>query len=270
MILDRVSDFVQGRAADEAQNPIIPFTVVVVALIVIIFVFALMVDIWLSISYAKYNHQKNSAGKTGRAIARQVLDSQGLLKLKVVASGSILLGNSYSHIFRKVRLRRRLWDSDSVAALAAAVQAPCLAVLDDRDDADMKSRRRVTPLICLGPWALVPLILVGWIVDLAASANGWCTVVFTILAVALYLISLVLAFRALKAERAAQTLALDLMAGDGLATADELDQCKKLYRLRTVEYVNNMFLAPLELIYRVVRLFTDPRNGAEDTPADDK
>ncbi len=267
-MFDRLSNLVQGRAAQEAQNPVIPFTVVVVAVIIILSVFALMVAIWLSIACAKYHHQKNSVGKTGRDIARQVLDSQGLAKLKVVPSNSVLLGNSYSHLLRKVRLRRRLWDPDSVAALAAAVQTSCLAVLDARDDADMKSRRRLTPLICLGPWALIPLMLVGWIVDLITAANGWCTVAFTILAVVLYLIALVLAFRGLKPERAAQALALDLMSGNDLATAAELDQCKKLYRLSTVEYVNNMFLAPLELIYRLVLIFTAPRPTADAEPTD--
>ncbi len=262
MILDRLSDVVRGRAAEGPQNPLIPFAVVAAALVVILCVFALMVDIWLSISRAKYHHRKNSIGKTGGDIARQVLDSQGLVKLKVVSSGSVLLGNSYSHILRRIRLRRRLWSADSVAALAAAVRVPCLAVLDRRDDADMKSRRRLTPLICLGPWALIPLLLTGWIVDLAAAANGWCAAAFTILAIVLYLIALVLAFRALKTERAAQALALDLMAKDALATAEETDQCKKLYRLSTVEYVNNMFLAPLELIYRLVQLFPAPRDGA--------
>ncbi len=271
MKLDRISDLVQsGAAAEEAQSPVIPFMVVVVAVIVILSAFALMVAIWLSISCAKYHHQKNASGKTGQAIARQVLDDQGLGKLKVVASGSVLLGNSYSHLLRKVRLRRRLWDSDSVAALAAAVQVSCLAVLDGRDDADMKSRRRLTPLICLGPWALIPLMLVGWGLDLTVSfAKGWWLVGFTVLALCLYLFSLVLAFGALKTEKKAQTMALGLMTGDpSLATADELDQCKKLYRFYTVEYVNNMFLAPLELIYRIVLLFAHPRTTAEPQPAD--
>ncbi len=271
-MFDRLSALVQGPAAEEAQSPVVPFMVVVVALIVILSAFALMVAIWLSIACAKYNHQQNSAGKTGRAIARQVLDGQGLPKLKVAASSSVLLGNSYSHLFRKVRLRRRLWSSDSVAALAAAVQVSCLAVLDDRDDADMKSRRRLTPLICLGPWGLIALILVGWVLDLTTSfAKGWWIVGFTVLALCLYLFSLVLAFGALKTEKKAQSMALDLMTGDtALATAEELDQCKKFYRLYTVEYVNNMFLAPLELIYRIILIFTSPRPAPDDPAPTDE
>lgn len=267
MRLDRVSDLVRaGRAAaeSEAQSPVGPFMAVVVALIVILSAFALMVALWLSISCAKYHHRQNSAGQTGRAIARQVLDSQGLAKLKVVSSGSVLLGNSYSHLFRKIRLRRRLWNADSVAALAAAVQLPCLAVLDDRADGDMKARRRVTPLICLGPWALVPLILVGAVLDLALPfGKGWWIIGFTVLALCLYLFSLVLTLGSLKTERRAQSLALDLMSGDSLATAEEIAQCKKLYRLYTVEYVNNLFLAPFELIYRLVLAFAYAHDGAD-------
>ncbi len=253
MIIERISAVVREHSAAvarDAPSPVIPFMVIVAALIVIVSVFALMAAIWLSISCAKDHHQTNTAGKTGQAIARQVLDDHGLTKIKVVASGSVLLGNSYSHLFRKLRLRRRLWGSDSVAALAAAVQTSCLAILDAEDDADMKSRRRATPLICLGLWGLVPLILAGVVLDLVIPfAKGWWMMGFTVLALVLYLLALVPALRALKTEKKAQVMALDLMSG-GLATDEELGRCKKLYRLHTAEYVNNLFLAPLGLLYR--------------------
>ncbi len=271
MIIDRISAVFREHSAavaQEAPSPVIPFMVTVTALIVILSVFALMAAIWLSISCAKDNHQQNTAGKTGRDIARQILDDHGLAKIKVVSSGSVLLGNSYSHFFRKVRLRRRLWGSDSVAALAAGVQVPCLAILSAQDDADMKSRRRATPLICLGLWGLVPLILVGVALDLVVPfAKGWWMMGFTIPALVLFLVSLVLALRGLKTEKKAQTMALGLLVG-GLASDEELDRCKKLYRLSAAEYVTNLFLAPLGLIYRVFHIFPSTRTDAG--PTDDK
>lgn len=270
MTFEKLATLIRARsngALEEAQDPVILIMTFVIALLVIVSLFALMVSIWLAISYAKHDHRQNTAGKTGRELARQVLDDHGLTKIKVVSSGSILLGNSYSHLFKKVRLHRRAADKASVTALAIAAQKPCLAILDARDDAGMKARRRATPLICLGPWALIPLMLLGWVLDLIVSAKGWCTVAFTLLAVVLYGIALVSAFRGLKTEKAAQTMALDLMAGGDLATAEEVAQCKKLYRLHSVEYVNNMFLAPLELLYRVIQLFTGPRTNA-DKPAE--
>ncbi len=272
MTFEKLAALIRARSNGtlaEAQDPVILIMTFAIALVVIVSLFALMAAIWLSISYAKYHHQQNTAGKTGRELARQVLDDHGLGKIKVASSGSILLGNSYSHLFKKVRLHRRIAGQASVAALATAVQKPCLAILDARDDADMKSRRRATPLICLGPWALIPLMLVGWALDLIVSAKGWCTVAFTLLAVVLYGVALVSAFRGLKTENAAQVMALDLMTSAGLATADETAQCKKLYRLHRVEYVNNMFLAPLELLYRLVQLFTGPRDNTQaDAPTD--
>ncbi len=271
MIIERISAVIREHSAavaQEAPSPVVPFMVTVTALIVIISVFALMVAIWLSISYAKDNHQKNTAGKTGQAIARQILDDHGLAKLKVAASGSVLLGNSYSHLFRKIRLRRRFFRADSVAALAAAVQVPCLAILSAQGDAGMKSRRRATPLICLGLWGLVPMILTGVALDLVVPfAKGWWMMGFTILALVLFLLALVLALRALKTEKKAQTMALGLLTG-GLASDDELARCKRLYQLYTAEYVNNLFLAPLGLIYRVFHIFPYARDGAE--PAGDE
>ncbi len=271
MTFEQLAALIRSRSNGtlaEAQDPVILIMTFVIALLVILSLFALMVSIWLAISYAKHHHRQNTAGKTGRELARRVLDDHGLTKLKVASSGSILLGSSCSHLFKKVRLPRRAADAASVTALATAVRTSCLAILDARDDPGMKARRRATPLICLGPWALIPLMLLGWALDLIASAKGWCTLAFTLLAVVLYLIALVLAFRGLKTEKAAQTMALDLMTDDTLASAEELAQCKKLYRLHTVEYVNNMFLAPLELIYRLVQLFTHPRPSAQDAPTD--
>ncbi len=273
MIIERVSAVFREHSAAvtrEAPSPVVPFMVIVAAVIVIVSVFALMAAIWLSISYAKDHHRKNTAGMTGRDVARRVLDDHDLTKIKVAASSSVLLGNSYSHLFRKLRLRRRLWGSDSVAALAAAVRTACLAILSAQGDADMKSRRRATPLICLGAWALVPLILAGVVLDLAVPfAKGWWMMGFTVLALVLYLVSLVLALRALRTEKKAQTMALDLLAG-GLASDEELDRCKKLYRLHTAEYVNDLVLAPLSPLYRLFQRLPYARDAADDPAPTDE
>jgi len=54
----------------------------------------------------KYNRKRNSSGKTGEEIARKILDDNDLKNIRVSKNGSILFGNSYSHYFKKVRLRR--------------------------------------------------------------------------------------------------------------------------------------------------------------------
>lgn len=66
----------------------------------------------------------------------------------------------------------------------------------------------------------------------------------------------------LKTEKKAQKRALEIMKEDGLATDEELGMCKKLFRLYNIEYVNNMVIALLELIYRVLQIIAYAQNSS--------
>ena len=52
------------------------------------------------------------------------------------------------------------------------------------------------------------------------------------------------------------------MNADGLATAEELESCKKLFKLYNIEYVNNMIIALLELVYRVLQIIAYVQNSS--------
>ena len=124
-----------------------------------------IVSVWLMLQYTKFNHKENSAGLTGEEVARKVLDDHDLQHIKVKVTGSILFGNSYSHFFKKVRLRRWTRNKTSITALGMGAQKACLAILDDEGDPDMKKRVRLYPLITFGPFAFVPMVLVGTVLD---------------------------------------------------------------------------------------------------------
>ena len=78
---------------------------VVGLLIAIVGIISLVISAWLAIRYSKFNKTENSAGMTGQDVARKILDDHGLSHIKVSVTGSIMFGNSYSHYFKKVRLR---------------------------------------------------------------------------------------------------------------------------------------------------------------------
>lgn len=229
---------------------------VVIVLLAIASVIAFGVSVWLFFSYVKYNRTANSAGKTGEQVARRILDENGLERIKVSKNGSILFGNSYSHYFKKVRLRRLTWKKDSVTSLTMAAQKSSLAVLDKTGDADMKKRIRLTPIIYFGPLAFIPMLLIGVILDLFVFnfGSGICTIIFTCLGLALYVASFVMSVLVLKTEKKAQALALEIMKKDGLATDEEIEMSKKLFRLYNIEYINDMVVALLELVYRVLQI----------------
>ena len=235
---------------------------IVGCLLVVASIVALGISIFLAISYVRYNRKQNSAGKTGEQIARDILDKNGLDNIKVSKNGSILFGNSYSHYFKKVRLRRLTWKKTSVSSLAMGAQKSSLAVMDKENDPAMKLQIRLTPFIYFGPLAFVPLVLVGILIDffLIHSSNYILTFVLTGVGLAFYILSFIFSILVLKTEKKAQEKALVLMKEGNLANEEEIGMCKKLFRLYNIEYVNNMVLSMLEFVYYALR-FVAAVNG---------
>ena len=249
------------------SDAVILALIVVGGLLIIASIVALVISIYLAISYVKYNRKQNSSGKTGEEIARKILDDNDLNNIRVSKNGSILFGNSYSHYFKKVRLRRLTWKKTSVTSLAMAAQKSSLAVLDKEKDPDMKKLVRLTPFIYFGPLAFVPMVIIGALIDLfiIKGSSATCLIVLTVLGLVFYLASFVMSLLVLKTEKKAQKRAYEILRKDGLATEEELESCKKLFKLYNIEYVNNMVIALLELVYRVLQIVAYVQNSSSNS-----
>ena len=229
--------------------------VVVAVLIIIVGVASCAVSIVLAVKYVKYNRTKNSCGLSGEEAARKILDDNGLNHIKVSKNGSLLFGNSYSHYFKKVRLRRRTYKKDSISSLAMAAQKSSLAILDKENDPDMKHRIVLTPIITFGPYAFIPLIIIGVLIDiLVFGMNGVMTIIFACLGLAFYIFAFILSLKTLKTEVKAQNRAYEVLKEKNMANDEELEMMKSLFKLYNIEYVNNMILAFLEVLYRVLMI----------------
>lgn len=240
---------------------------IVLILILIVSIFALGVQIVLAFKYHKYNKKQNSLDMTGEDIARKILDDNDLQHIKVKSSGSVLFGNSYSHYFKKVRLRRFTWKKKSVSSLAMASQKSCLAILDKENDPDMKTRIKLTPLIYFGPLAFIPLVIIGILIDvlLLHSETAVCTITFLVLGLLIYLASFVMSIKVLQTEIKAQNKAYQILKDNNMATDEELTMLKKLFKLYNIEYINNMVIALLELIYRILQIVAYAQNSSSSS-----
>lgn len=228
--------------------------IIVGVLIGVVTVVSLIVSICLSVSYVKYNRRQNTAGLTGSQAARTLLDKNGLTDIKVSVNGSLMFGNSYSHYFKKVRLRRLTHKKDSLTSLAMGSQKAALAIMDREGDPDMRKRVKLVPLITFGPFAFIPLVLIGALVDLFLfNASGWVTIVVAGLALLFYIFALVLSIAQLKTEKKAQERAYALLKENEMATDDELRDMQGLFKLYNIQYVNDIVLSALELLYYILR-----------------
>ena len=234
---------------------------IVAVLIAIVAVISVTISIWLFFKYVKFNRKQNSAGLTGKEVARKILDENGLKNIKVSVWGSMLFGNSYSHYFKKVRLRRLTQNKKSVTSLAMASQKSALAIMDKQGDKDMKTRIRLTPLIYFGPVAFIPLVAIGIILDiLLFNFSGIPTVICSVLGLGIYVVSFVLAIMVLKTEVKAQKLSMQILKDEKLATEEELEMMEELYKLYNIQYVNDIVMAFLEMIYRVLMFIAKMQN----------
>lgn len=229
--------------------------VVVGLLIGVIGLVSLVISGWLAVKYTKFNPIENSVHMTGEEVARKVLDDNGLEKIKVSVTGSIMFGNSYSHYFKKVRLRRMTRHKTSLVALGMGAQKACLAVLAKEKDPDMKKQIRLYPMITFGPFAFIPLILVGAVLDyFVFSQSGACVYVLGGLGLLFYVYAIVLSVLTLRTEKKAQERAYIYLQEKSMATSAELEDLRELFRLYNIQYINDIILASLELLYTILEI----------------
>lgn len=254
-----IINFIKEKTGTTSDGIAIAMLVVMI-LIIIFALVGIVINIILFFKYHKLNKTKNSCGLTGEQAARKILDNNGLENIKVKATGSLIFGNSYSHVFKKVRLRRLTYKKDSVTSLAMASQKSSLAIMDKEKDPVMKTRNILIPIQVLAPVMFVPLVVVGIIIDiLIAAANNTSpnyivTFILAGVGVLFYAVSFILTIVILKAETKAQGKSIEILTNEKLATPEEIEEIKGLYKLYNLEYVNNMILAFLELVLRVLQI----------------
>ena len=235
---------------------------VVAVLIAIVALVGICISIWLAIKYITYNRRKNSANLTGQDAARKILDANDLQHIKVSTFGSVLFGNSYSHYFKKVRIRRLTTKKTSITSLAIGAEKASLAVLDKEKDPDMMTRVRLTPLIYFGPIAFIPILAIGVLIDLIVfQFSGLVTIIAAALGLAFYTISFVLSIKVLKTEVKAQKKALEIMEQQGMATGEELDMMKELYKIYNIQYVNDIIMEFLQMVLKALELVSKSQSS---------
>ena len=228
---------------------------IVGTLIFIVGLAATVTSIWLVVKYFRFNRRANSLGLTGVQIARKILDDNGLEHIQVKRTGSLLFGNSYSHYFKKVRLRGFIRHETSLTSMGMGAQKAALAILDKEGDEDMRKRIRLVPLITFGPFAFVPLLLIGGALDyLVFNGSGICTIVFAAIGFLFYVYSVVLSILTLKTEKKAQNRAYEILERDYRVTDDELLALKELFHLYNIQYVNDIIPSLLELLYTILEI----------------
>lgn len=251
-------------------SPALQWAIFIVAcLIIVVGVISIFISIWLSLKYMVYNRRMNSRNISGNVAARTILDNHGLQNIKVSVVGSMLFGNSYSHYFKKVRLRRLTVKKPSITSLAMGAEKSALAILDKEGDKDMRTRVILTPLMILGPFAFIPVLVIGVAIDfLVFSFSGVATIVAAIIGLAFYVLSFVLSIMTLKTEKKAQDRACEILKEDGMATEEEIAMMRKLFKLYNIQYINDIILEFLQMLLKVLEIIAKIQGNSSSRSSD--
>ncbi len=248
--------FLQQFEQFQNVSPAVQWAIFIVGcLIVVVGAISVCISLWLSIKYFVYNRRMNSRGLSGKDAARRILDKHGLQHIKVSVVGSMLFGNSYSHYFKKVRLRRLTTKKPSITSLAMGAEKSALAILDKEGDKDMRTRVVLTPLMYLGPFAFVPIVAIGVAIDVILfSFTGVATTIAAVLGLGIYSISFVLSVMTLKTEKKAQDRACTILKQEDMATDEEIEMMRQLFKLYNIQYINDIVLEFLQLLMRILQI----------------
>lgn len=95
----------------------------------------------------------------------------------------------------------------------------------------------------------------------STNVDGVVAIVFVAIGLLFYIMAFVLSIMVLKTEVKAQEKAYQIMRDNHLATEEELEMMKKLFKLYNIQYVNDLIIELLEIIYRVLQLVAMAQNG---------
>ena len=97
-------------------------------------------------------------------------------------------------------------------------------------------------------------MVIGVLIDiLVFKFTGVVTMVTVGIGLLFYVISFVLSIMVLKTEVKAQAKALQIMREDNMATSEELEMMKELYRLYNIQYINDIIMEFLQMLLKILQ-----------------
>jgi Zn-dependent membrane protease YugP len=204
------------------------------------------VQAWLKRTFATYSNVTLASGLTGGAVAREILDRNGLGEVPVEAAPGGALSDHYDPRKRALFLSEPVYNPPSVAAAAVAAHESGHALQHARGYTPLKLRTAMFPAVAFASSAWIWLLLIGALLN-ALGLVAFALILYGV-AVAFHLVTLPVEFNA--SSRAAVQLR-EL----GLVTAEEQAGVKKVLNAAALTYVAGALAALTQLLYFLIVFF---------------
>jgi Zn-dependent membrane protease YugP len=199
-------------------------------------------------AYNRYSRKPNHRGLSGHEVARILLRSAGLERVRVEeAQGR--LGDHYDPSKKVLRLSRGVAQGRSVASLGIVAHEVGHAMQDATNYGPLRIRAGLVPAVQIGSWLGPIVFLVGM---LLSGVSGSTTIAW--LGVLLFAGTVVFALVTLPVEFNASKRAQQLLHVYQLADGRELQETKQVLDAAALTYVAGLAQAISTLLYYVFLL----------------
>ena len=207
---------------------------------------------FLKSTYAKYARVQSTSGLTGKAVAEQILYSQGIFDVTVEhVAGN--LTDHYDPRSKQVCLSDATYASTSVAAVGVAAHECGHACQHHKGYAPLSWRSALVPAANMGSTIAWPLILIGLLF------NNNSSVIFLNIGIIAFSLAVLFQVVTLPVEFDASSRALKMLGSSGILTAGEVPQARKVLTAAALTYVAGAASSVLQLL-RII-LLSNRRRG---------
>lgn len=243
--------------------------IVVSALLVVMAIVALVMRIMVVFKYHKGNHTKTKSGKTSFQVAEEALSKLGLKDVKVKKAGffrAFFIGNSYSISQNTIFLRPSIANKDSITAVSLALQKVAIAKMHHEGKSSVKIRNTAQVLTLVGPILFVPVVLLGFLIDILLFKNfGVFSVVGIAIGLVLVAAGFVQTFLNLPVEKKANTIALEMIDKTGVLDKSEREIAKKVFDAYIIAYVCEFIVAILRVVQIVLEIVMNSQINSKNS-----
>ena len=193
-------------------------------------------------SYEKYKKVQSSCGKTGAAVAEDMLKRNGIFDVPVMLTKGYL-SDHYHPGKKEVHLSEEVYYGKSVASISIAAHEVGHAIQHARAYYPVVLRGNLLPVANIGSQAAMPLFFIGLLFTMPMLMD--LGILFFAGALMFHLVTLPVEFNA--SRRAI------VQIGDNyISNRDELAGCKKMLNAAALTYVASTLMALMQLIRLIV------------------
>lgn len=204
-------------------------------LLLICSVFSIWASVRVNTAYAKFDKRANMSHMTGYDTAVKLLRANGINDVSVDRIGGKLTDH-FDPRRKKVNLSAATYGSDTVAAVAVAAHEIGHVVQKQKGYIPYKIRAAIVPVVNIGSRLAVPIVLVGFLIDLFAQTTS-IGIYAAYIGIGLYGLATLFHLVTLPVELDASRRAKKMLVSEGIITIEEKKGASAVLGAAALTYV---------------------------------